>query len=213
MIAVMARRVHRPRRLPWCLVESRQSIPANAGATSAVTELLVRVAEGDRQAFADLYDAVSGLVFGLVRRVLRDTSMSEEVTQEVLLEVWRTAPRFDPTKGSGPGWILTMAHGRAIDRVRSEQSGRDRLARLAPSQLEQPFDPAVENAIRGEETGAVKAALGRLSAAQRQVIELAYYEGLTQTQIAERLAVPLGTIKTRIRDGMIRLRETLEGAR
>lgn len=178
-----------------------------------MTALLVKVSRGDREAFADLYDAVSGVVFGLVRRVLRDRGMSEEVTQEVLLEVWRQAPRFDPSRGSGTGWILTIAHRRAIDRVRSEQSARDRTALLGPSQTERPHNPAEESAIRAAEAGAIRDALGVLSDVQRQAIELAYYEGLTQTQIAERLAIPLGTIKTRIRDGMLRLRETLEGVR
>ena len=195
------------------MVESRPATPATAVTGTAITELLVKVARGNRDAFADLYEAVSGPVFGLIRRILRDRGMSEEVTQEVFVEVWRNAPRFDPSRGSGAGWILTMAHRRAVDRVRSEQSARDRIARLVPSQTDRPRDDAEESAIRATEMAAVRAALTTLSDAQRQAIELAYYGGLTQTQIAEALVVPVGTIKTRVRDGMLRLRENLEGLR
>jgi RNA polymerase sigma-70 factor (ECF subfamily) len=178
---------------------------------TAITELLVTVGQGNRDAFSDLYEAVSGPVFGLIRRILRDRSMSEEVTQEVFVEIWRNAPRFDPSRGSGAGWILTMAHRRAVDRVRSEQSARDRTDRLMTSQTERPHDAVEESAIRTQEMGAIRAALATLSDAQRQAIVMAYYGGLTQTQIAEALATPVGTIKTRIRDGMSRLREKLEG--
>jgi RNA polymerase sigma-70 factor, ECF subfamily len=213
LLAVVSRHVHWPGPLPLHVVEFRPSTPAAALTGAAITELLVKVARGNRDAFSDLYDALSGPVFGLVRRILRDRGMSEEVTQEVFVEAWRNAPRFDPSRGSGAGWILTMAHRRAVDRVRSEQSARDRIARLVPSQTERPHDAVEESAIRMAEMGAIRAALATLSDAQRQAIELAYYGGLTQAQIAEALAIPVGTIKTRIRDGMLKLREQLESVR
>lgn len=177
-----------------------------------VNAILASVASGDRAAFARLYDSIIGPVFGLIRRVVRDAAISEEVAQDVMLEVWRMAPRYDPMQGSGLSWILTIARRRAIDRVRSEQASRNRAARIALEQLEREHDDVAEAAIRDSERSTVASALGNLSQLQRQAIELAYYDGLTQNQIADRLGVPLGTIKTRIRDGMLRLQETLRPA-
>lgn len=168
-------------------------------------ELLRLVSLGDRPAFDALYDELATTVFGLVRRVVCDPAQSEEVTQEVFVEVWRVAHRFDPALGTASTWILTIAHRRAVDRVRSEQTQRDRVKTLiqAPS-LPQPDDMnlSIDRQIVGD-------AMNSLTDLQRQSIELAYFRGLTQGQIAELLGVPLGTIKTRIRDGLIRLRDTL----
>lgn len=177
-----------------------------------INAVLASVASGDRAAFARLYDAVISPVFGLIRRIVRDGAISEEVTQDVMLEIWRTAPRYDPTQGSALSWVLTIARHRAIDRVRSEQASRDRTAKVARGQLDRDHDVVSEAALRDAERSTVTSALAVLSQLQRQAIELAYYDGLTQNQIADRLGVPLGTIKTRIRDGMLRLAETLRPA-
>lgn len=171
--------------------------------------MLASVASGDRAAFGLLYDLIISPVFGLIRRIVRDSAISEEVTQDVMIEVWKTAPRYDQTQGSGLSWILMIARRRAIDRVRSEQASRNRTARIASGQLEREHDEVAEAAIRDSERSTVASALGNLSQLQREAIELAYYDGLTQNQIADQLGVPLGTIKTRIRDGMLRLQETL----
>lgn len=160
-------------------------------------------------AFASLYDSIISPVFGLVRRIVRDPAISEEVTQDVMLEVWKMAPRYDPMQGSGLSWILTIARRRAIDRVRSEQASRNRAARIGSEHLEREHDEVAEAAVRESERSTVASALSNLSQLQREAIELAYYEGLTQNEIADRLGVPLGTIKTRIRDGMLRLHEAL----
>lgn len=172
-------------------------------------DLLLRVRFGDQTAFADLYDRTAARVLGLVRRVLIDAAQSEEVTQEVFLEIWQSSSRFDPNRGSATSWILTMAHRRAIDRVRSSQSGRDRDVRVGIRDFSRDYDDVAERAEIRLENERVGRAMERLSEVQRQAISLAYYDGLTQTEIAERLAVPLGTVKTRLRDGMIRLRDEL----
>jgi RNA polymerase sigma-70 factor (ECF subfamily) len=156
-----------------------------------------------------MYDGVIAPIYGLIRRIVRDGAMSEEVTQDVMLEIWRTAVRYDPAQGSALSWMLTIARRRAIDRVRSEQASRDRTARVAPSLVDRDHDMVAEAVVREAERTGVASALSTLSQLQRQAIEMAYYDGLTQIQIAERLGVPLGTIKTRIRDGMLRLQETL----
>ena len=171
--------------------------------------LLTRVAGGDRRAYAGLFDRVAGSVFGVVRSVLRDPAMSEEVTQEVLLEVWRRAPAFTPARGSARVWVLTMAHRRAIDRVRAEQAHRDRTDRVATTSPERPFDSTAEAVERRDERDRLRAALAVLTDLQREVIELAYYQGRTYREVAEALDVPLGTVKTRMRDGLLRLKDVI----
>jgi RNA polymerase sigma-70 factor, ECF subfamily len=168
-------------------------------------ELLHRVSLGDRDAFTALYDELSPQVYGLVRRVVCDPAQSEEVTQEVFVEVWRIAHRFDPNRGAASTWVLTIAHRRAVDRVRSEQTQRDRVQALGQVPLLGPADDMASSLDRQ----VVRDAMNGLTELQRQSIELAYFRGLTQGQIAELLDVPLGTIKTRIRDGLIRLRDAL----
>jgi RNA polymerase sigma-70 factor, ECF subfamily len=172
--------------------------------------LLPALAEGDRQALATLFDAVGGQVFGTVRKVLRDPAQAEEVTQEVMLEVWRHAGRFDRAAGPARSWILMIAQRRAIDRVRSEQASRDRVQVRGAADTRRPFDEVAEQAELAEEHAQVAAALASLTERQREVIELAYYRGHTYREIATLLDTPLGTIKTRMRDGLIRLRRELE---
>ncbi|WTB17430.1 sigma-70 family RNA polymerase sigma factor [Streptomyces sp. NBC_00829] len=181
--------------------------PASAGRD--LQELLGLVARGDHEAFSRLYDAVSGPVLGLVRAVLRDPAQSEEVTQEVLIEVWRGAARFQPSRGSAMTWILTLAHRRAVDRVRSAQSATDRERRAALLEQTPAYDDVTEQVEARLEREQVRRCLRSLTELQRQSVTLAYYRGLAYREVAELLAVPLGTVKTRLRDGLIRLRDCL----
>jgi len=176
---------------------------ANAGL------LLERVAQGDQAAFAELYDLTSPRVLGLIIRVLKDHAQSEEVTQEVFLEVWQTATRFDPNKGGAATWILTMAHRRAVDRVRSSQSGRDRDTKVGIRDFTPDYDSVAETVEVRVEHERVAKALARLTELQRQAVTLAYYGGYSHSEVATMLSVPIGTVKTRLRDGMIRLRDEL----
>ncbi|WP_375163797.1 ECF RNA polymerase sigma factor SigK [Herbiconiux gentiana] len=181
------------------------------GVDSAATleSLLLQVAQGDAQSFSELYDRVAARVLGLVRRVLIDHSQSEEVTQEVLLEVWRTASRFEQARGSAMAWILTMAHRRAVDRVRSSQSSHDRDEKIGLRDIEADYDSVSETVEIRIEHERVKRAMTQLTALQREAISLAYYGGYSHTEVAALLSVPVGTVKTRLRDGMIRLRDAL----
>ena len=172
-------------------------------------ELLVEVAKGDESAFERLYPLVAGPVFGVVRRVVRDAAQSEEVTQEVLVELWRTAPRYDPARGSALGWALTLAHRRAVDRVRSAEARGAREERFGIESLERDFDEVAETVTTNLEREQVRRCLGSLTTLQRESVELAYYGGRTYTEVAGLLKTPLGTIKTRLRDGLIRLRDCL----
>jgi RNA polymerase sigma-70 factor (ECF subfamily) len=186
---------------------------ARGGAAGPVgqdpSELLVLVARGDRDAFAALYDVVSGPVLGLVTGVLRDPAQSEEVTQEVLVEVWRTAARFRPDRGSAMTWVMTLAHRRAVDRVRSAQSAADREQRAALLDRVPAYDEVSEQVEARLEREQVRRCVGGLTELQREAVSLAYYRGLTYREVAELLALPLGTVKTRLRDGLIRLRDCL----
>ena len=181
--------------------------PASAGPD--LQELLGQVARGDQEAFARVYDLVSGPVLGLVRSVLRDPAQSEEVTQEVLLEVWRSAPRYQASRGSGTTCVLTLAHRRAVDRVRSAQASSDREHRAALLDRTPAFDEVTEQVESRLEREQVRRCLRTLTELQRQSVTLAYYQGLAYREVAELLSVPLGTVKTRLRDGLIRLRDCL----
>lgn len=172
-------------------------------------DLLSAVGRGDRDAFALLYDTLAPAVYGMARRVARSDAIAEEITQEVMLEVWRTAGRFDASRGSARAYVLTLAHRRAVDRVRSEEASRTRAERVGARQAVRPFDVVSEAAERSWGRTRVVKALEKLTDLQRQAIELAYFDGLSQSQIAEALSLPLGTVKTRMRDGMIRLSSEL----
>lgn len=184
-------------------------VGAVSGTGDSAEDRLARVGKGDRAAFAALYDATAPRVFGLVRRLLIDPAQSEEVTQEVYLEVWQTASRYEPTRGSAVSWLLTLAHRRAVDRIRSVQASRDRDLRIGVRDQEREYDAVAESVEIMLESERVKRALRSLTELQRQAIELAYFGGLTHTEIAAKLHVPVGTVKTRLRDGMIRLRDHL----
>ena len=171
-----------------------------------VGALLERVAGGDQRAFADLYDMLSPRVFGLILRVLVDRAQSEEVLQEVFLELWQSAGRFAPNKGQGRSWVFMIAHRRAVDRVRSSQANADRDVRIGSRDVDDMHDSVAEQVELKIEGARVAGAVATLPAIQREAITLAYYGGYSQSEIAALLRVPLGTIKTRMRDGLSRLR-------
>ncbi|WP_460519619.1 ECF RNA polymerase sigma factor SigK [Humibacter antri] len=189
-----------------------QQTPASSGdvaeTSQLVDQLLGRVAGGDQAAFGELYDMVVSRVFGTVLRLVIDRSQAEEVTQEVFLEVWQSAAVFDPNRGRGIGWIITMAKRRAIDRIRSAQAAHDRDLRVGIREYA-VLDDVADAAATVMERDRVGRAMQQLSDPQRQAIALAYDGGLTHTEIAQLLSVPVGTVKTRLRDGMIRLRHEL----
>ncbi len=178
------------------------------GAPSAdrVGELLRRVADGDQTAFARVYDMLSARVFGLILRVLVDRSQSEEVLQEVFLEVWQSASRFAPNRGQGRSWILTIAHRRAVDRVRASQASTDRDVRAGVRELGVGQDGVAEQVELRIEGERVATALATLPDPQREALTLAYYGGYSQSEISALVGAPLGTVKTRMRDGLSRLR-------
>lgn len=174
--------------------------------------LLLQVARQDAAAFATFYDSTRARVFGLISQVLRDPGYSEETAQEVYLQVWRNAASFDPSMGSAVAWLVTLAHRRAVDRVRSEQAAHRRDSRYAATSGETPSDIVVERATLSEEHRHVVDCLDGLSEVQRRCIELAYYRGLTYPQVSERIAVNLATVKSRIRNGLRNLRRCLGAA-
>lgn len=194
---------------PTALRATAQLPARPAVVVSRLEDLLGSVARGDENAFAEVYTRVSGPVFGLVRRVLRDPAQSEEVAQEVLLNVWKSAARFDEKQGSAMAWIMTMAHRRAVDRVRSEQSATDRERRLGARDVEPAYDEVAEAVEIRLEREAVRRCLESLTELQRESVDLAYYGGYSYREVSELLNVPLGTVKTRMRDGLIRLRDCL----
>lgn len=197
--------------MPTAVVEriGYRSMTGPPRLSSDLDALLRRVARRDPDAFAAFYDHTRTRVYGLVVRVLRDSGYSEETTQEVYLEAWRTAGSYDPGKGSALSWLLTMAHRRAVDRVRSEQAAGQRESRYGAANLDPPNDVVADSAIASDERRRVSECLDGLTDAQRQCIQMAYYDGLTYLEVSRRLSANLSTIKSRMRDALRSLRDCL----
>ncbi|WP_405643650.1 sigma-70 family RNA polymerase sigma factor [Streptomyces uncialis] len=172
-------------------------------------ELIGLVVRGDQEAFAQLYDITAGPVLGVARAVLRDPAQSEEVAQEVLTEVWRTAARYRRDRGQVMNWVLTLAHRRAVDRVRSVEASAARDDKAARLDHTPEYDQVEEEVQTRLEREQVRRCLRTLTEVQRESVTLAYYRGLTHREISDVLTTPLGTVKTRLRDGLIRLRDCL----
>lgn len=180
---------------------------------TAAIEAIRAAGRGDEHAFARFYDLVSPTVFGTVLRVVRNRAFAEEITQEVFVELWRQAPRYDVERGSPTTWAATIAHRRAVDRVRSEESARardDRHARDAPADRDVVAETVTDQAAAEYDRDRVAKALDQLTDVQREAVTLAYYGGHTYREVATLLDTPEGTVKTRIRDGLIKLRDSLE---
>lgn len=174
-----------------------------------LAEVMQRVAHGDKEAFSALYDALAPMVLGIVIRVVRDRAQSEEVAQEVMIDLWRQAARYRPDSGSVGTWAATIAHRRAVDRVRSAQAAADREHAQAAREHRTAFDEVAEQVETRLESEQVRRCLRGLTELQRQAVTLAYYRGLTYREVAQTLRTPLPTIKTRMRDGLIRLRDCM----
>jgi RNA polymerase sigma-70 factor (ECF subfamily) len=183
-------------------------VPDDGTGSDRAAELLLRIAERDEGAFAALYDMLSSRVFGLILRVLVDRAQSEEVLQEVFLEVWQSAGAFAPNRGQGRSWVLTIAHRRAVDRVRSAQAAGERDIRAGLRELHTPTAAVEEQVELRIESRRVARALRALP----EALTLAYFGGYSQSEIAALSGTPLGTVKTRMRDGLSRLRAEMEVA-
>lgn len=186
-----------------------QATGESSGSPADLGGLLARIARQDQQAFAEFYAQTSRRVYGLARRVLIDPELSEDTTQEVYLQVWNMADRFNPEMGSPMAWLMTLAHRRAVDKVRSEQSSTDREARYGAAMQVKDHDDVVDTVTQRLEAEAVVQCLDTLTDTQRESVRLAYYGGLTYREVAEQLDVAVPTIKSRIRDGLIRLKTCL----
>ena len=181
----------------------------SAGTTPELAELLRRAGLGDETAFAAFYDATSARAYGLALRVVRNPAHAEEVTQEAYLDAWRSSTRFDPARGSAAGWLLTIVHRKAVDRVRSVEAASARDETWNRETAPTDHDQTAEAAHASLDAARVRSAVATLTDVQRRAVELTYFGGYTHTEVATLLDVPLGTAKTRIRDGLIRLRDLM----
>lgn len=202
-----AARVRRPRGA-WGTLTGVTN-PARESVADSAQELMAAVATGDQTAFAGLYDLLCRTVHGTCLGVLRDPDHAAEVAQEVWVEVWRTAARYDAARGSVRTWVTTLAHRRAVDRVRAVQAQRDRDQRVLDESTERPFDVVADDVEHRLEQSAVRDCLGSLTETQRTAVVLAYYGGRTYREVAAELDAALPTVKTRIRDGLLRLKDCL----
>ncbi|HEY8047036.1 MAG TPA: ECF RNA polymerase sigma factor SigK [Streptosporangiaceae bacterium] len=187
--------------------EPGPAAPAGGPGRADLAALLGRVARGDDAAYGAVYGQLAAPVFGVARSVLRDPAQAEEVAQEVLLDVWRDAARYDASRGSAKAWVMTLAHRRAVDRVRSEQATAAREQRAARAEVS--YDVVAETVAARLDAERVRRCLGSLTDLQQESVTLAYYRGCTYREVAALLKVPVGTVKTRMRDGLIRLRDCL----
>jgi RNA polymerase sigma-70 factor (ECF subfamily) len=187
---------------PLRLAAPAPATPADLG------DLLLLVARGDERAFAAVYDALGASVYGLARRVVRDPSRAEEISQEVFIQVWKSAVRFDPARGNAKSWILTLAHRRAVDAVRHDQAATNRENKYDWSNGPD-FDEVEETVTISLEHEQVRRCLDGLTELQRQAVDLAYYKGYTYAEVAESLGANTATVKTRMRDGIVRLRDCM----
>jgi RNA polymerase sigma-70 factor, ECF subfamily len=189
-----------------------RAVPSDrSGQRVELDELLVAAGRGDHQAYERVYDALAGPVFGLAKRIVRDPARAEEITQDVFVTVWRFATRFDPARGSAKTWVMTLTHRRTVDVVRSAEAASQRELR-APMH-ETPFDTVAEQATTRVEGEQVRQCLDSLTEMQREAVTLSYYGGYTYPEVSTLLGVNRSTLKTRIRDGLIRLRDCLGGVR
>jgi RNA polymerase sigma-70 factor (ECF subfamily) len=182
---------------------------AGRDSATALADLLKRAGRGDQDAFAELYDATSPRVYGLAVRIVRDPAQAEEVAQEAYLEMWRGSARFDPDRGSAIAWMLTIVHRKTVDRVRSAEAAGRRDTTYHQQNHAVEHDATADAAHASLEAHRVRSALTGLTEVQREALELAYFGGYTHTEVASMLDLPVGTAKTRIRDGLIRLRDTM----
>lgn len=191
-------------------MKALQSPSEHSARSQEIAALIGRAAAGDQLAVSELYDATSRMVYGLVLRVLGDEGAAEEVMLDVYMQVWRQAAAYDAGRGSPLAWLATIARSRAIDRLRAGRQEWQRARSLETVSQQSTGENLEEAAYVTELREVVRGALGTLSAEQREALELAYYGGLSHSEIAERLGQPLGTIKTRIRLGMMKLRALLK---
>ncbi|MEE3851056.1 sigma-70 family RNA polymerase sigma factor [Gordonia sp. LSe1-13] len=185
--------------------------PGAANDPELLRTLLADSAIGDRVAFTRLYDLTSARIYGLALRIVRDRNYAEEVVQEAYLQFWQKADQYHPGRGTVISWMMTIAHRRAVDRVRSEELHSRKATEYESGNQAPPGSVPLDIVVEREESVELRTCLNRLSDLQRDSIEMSYFGGLTYPEVAEHMSTPLPTIKTRIRDGLRKLRNCLRG--